>query len=51
MLSTVALAPLPGPNGIRDIGRELAYLVAHGPIRGGVRRLANGTVGFAAGGH
>lgn len=50
VLSTVALAPLPGSNGIGDIGHELAYLVAHGPIRGGVR-LANGTVGFSASGN
>jgi len=30
VLSTLSLLPLPGENGVGDLGRELAYLRAHG---------------------
>ena len=46
-LSTVAIAPFPASNGVGDLGRELAYLQAHGSI-GGVQ-LALGTKPFAGG--
>jgi hypothetical protein len=43
VLSTVALAPLTGSNGVGDLGRELAYARAHG-FPG--LALANGTEPF-----
>ena len=43
VLSTVALAPLAGSNGVGDIGRELAYLTSHTNF---AVTLANGTEPF-----
>jgi len=43
VLSTVALAPLAGSNGVGDIGRELAYLASHTSF---AVTLANGTEPF-----
>ena len=43
VLSTVALAPLAGSNGVGDIGRELAYLASHTNF---AVTLANGTEPF-----
>jgi hypothetical protein len=43
-LSTLALAPLPGSNGVSDLGRELAYAQRHGGITG--LALAVGTEPF-----
>jgi hypothetical protein len=43
-LSTVALAPLAGSNGVGDLSRELAYARAHGGL--GDLRLALGTEPF-----
>ncbi len=43
-LSTLAIAPLAGSNGVGDLGRELAYAQQHGPIAG--LALANGTEPF-----
>jgi hypothetical protein len=34
VLSTLALAPLAGSNGVGDLGRELSYAQAHGGIAG-----------------
>jgi hypothetical protein len=42
-LSTVALAPLAGSNGVADLGRELAYARANGLTD---LQLANGTEAF-----
>jgi hypothetical protein len=46
ILSTVAIAPLAGSNGVGDVGRELGYLQAHGNIAG--ITLANGTEPFSS---
>jgi hypothetical protein len=43
-LSTVALAPLAGSNGVGDLGRELAYTRAHSSLS--AVQLANGTEPF-----
>jgi hypothetical protein len=43
VLSTVAIAPLAGSNGVGDLGRELAYLAAHSPFS---VTLQNGTEPF-----
>src|SRR4051812_27205787 len=43
VLSTVAIAPLAGSNGVGDLARELAYLAAH---TGFAVTLANGTEPF-----
>ena len=43
MLSTVALAPLAGSNGVGDLSRELAYARAHGLSD---LQVANGTEPF-----
>jgi len=43
VLSTVALAPLAGSNGVGDLGRELAYLAAHSGLSA---TLQNGTEPF-----
>jgi hypothetical protein len=44
VLSTLQLAPLPGSNGVGDLGRELAYERAHGPYPN--LQLVPGTVAF-----
>lgn len=44
-LSTLAIAPLAGSNGVGDLSRELAYAQAHGTIAG--LALANGTEPFS----
>jgi len=44
VLSTLALAPLPGSNGVGDLAREVAYARAHG--MGGLA-LAHGTQPFS----
>ena len=44
-LSTLALAPLPGSNGVGDLAHELAYAQANGPIAG--LRLVPGTEPFS----
>jgi hypothetical protein len=46
ILSTVAIAPLAGSNGVGDLGRELAYAQAHSGIAG--LQLVNGTEPFNA---
>ncbi len=46
ILSTVAIAPLAGSNGVGDLGRELAYAQAHAGISG--LKLAKGTEPFDA---
>jgi hypothetical protein len=46
VLSTVAIAPLAGSNGVGDIGKEIAYASSHG-VSG--LTLVNGTVAFAGG--
>jgi hypothetical protein len=43
VLSTVALAPLTGSNGVGDLSRELAYARAHGPSD---LQVVNGTEPF-----
>jgi hypothetical protein len=43
VLSTVALAPLAGSNGVGDLGRELTYLGAHSSL---AATLQNGTEPF-----
>ncbi|MEJ7831398.1 MAG: hypothetical protein WKF79_00650 [Nocardioides sp.] len=43
-LSTLAIAPLAGSNGVGDLGRELAYAQQYGGIAG--LALANGTEPF-----
>jgi hypothetical protein len=43
ILSTVAIAPLAGSNGVGDVARELAYLHAHTSINA---QLVNGTEPF-----
>ena len=43
MLSTVALAPLAGSNGVGDLARELSYLAAHSSF---AVTLAHGTEPF-----
>jgi hypothetical protein len=43
VLSTVAIAPLAGSNGVGDLGRELAYLAAHTSF---AVTLQNGTEPF-----
>jgi hypothetical protein len=45
VLSTVAIAPLPGSNGVGDLARELAFARAHSGISG--LRLVKGTEKFA----
>jgi hypothetical protein len=47
VLSTVALAPLAGSNGVGDLGKELAYLRANGTGFSGVQ-LVPGTEPFTA---
>ena len=44
VLSTLAVAPLAGSNGVGDLSRELAYLNAHGGL--GTVSLALGTEPF-----
>ncbi|GAA1435235.1 hypothetical protein GCM10009641_30850 [Mycobacterium cookii] len=44
-LSTLALAPLAGSNGVGDLSRELSYAQTHGPIAG--LRLVPGTEPFS----
>ena len=44
-LSTLALAPLAGSNGVGDIAHELAYAKAHSGIRR--LRLVRGTEPFS----
>ena len=44
-LSTLALAPLAGSNGVGDLAHELAYAQAHGPLDG--LRLVPGTEPFS----
>ena len=46
VLSTVAIAPLAGSNGVGDVGHELAYLNSHTSMS---VTLANGTEPFNAG--
>ena len=46
VLSTVAIAPLAGSNGVGDVGHELAYLNSHTSMN---VTLANGTEPFDAG--
>jgi hypothetical protein len=48
VLSTLALAPLAGSNGVGDLAHELDYLNAHGGL--GTVTLAEGTEAFSAGG-
>jgi S1-C subfamily serine protease len=43
VLSTVAIAPLAGSNGVGDVGRELTYLNSHTSL--GIT-LAHGTEPF-----
>ena len=43
VLSTVAIAPLPGSNGVGSITKELAYAKAHGLKK---LKLVNGTEPF-----
>jgi hypothetical protein len=43
VLSTVAIAPLAGSNGVGDLGKELAYLAAHSGLSA---TLQNGTKPF-----
>jgi hypothetical protein len=45
VLSTVAIAPLAGSNGVGDLARELAFARAHSGIAG--LRLVSGTAPFA----
>jgi hypothetical protein len=47
VLSTVAIAPLAGSNGVGDLGNELAYLHGHTSFTG--VGLANGTEAFNGG--
>jgi hypothetical protein len=47
VLSTVAIAPLAGSNGVGDLANELAYLHAHTSFTG--VQLANGTEAFNGG--
>jgi hypothetical protein len=44
VLSTVAIAPLAGSNGVGDVGREVAYMQAHSAF--GSLNIALGTVAF-----
>src|SRR5207244_2681582 len=44
VLSTVAIAPLAGSNGVGDIGREIAYMHAHSSF--GAVQLVPGTEAF-----
>lgn len=46
ILSTLQLAPLPGSNGVGDIGKELAYMRAHSSFSG--VQLVPGTQPFRA---
>ena len=46
VLSTLQLAPLPGSNGVGDLGKELAYMRANSPLS--TVQLAPGTVAFKA---
>jgi hypothetical protein len=43
ILSTVAIAPLAGSNGVGDVGKEVAYMKAHG---GPAADIVNGTEAF-----
>jgi len=45
VLSTVAIAPLAGSNGVGDLGKELAYAQANSGIAG--LSLVNGTEPFS----
>jgi hypothetical protein len=47
VLSTVAIAPLAGSNGVGDLAQELTYLHANSSFSG--VQLANGTVAFNGG--
>jgi len=47
VLSTVAIAPLAGSNGVGDLANELSYLHSHTSFTG--VQLANGTVPFNGG--
>jgi hypothetical protein len=47
VLSTVAIAPLAGSNGVGDLAQELSYLHGHTSFTG--VQLANGTQAFAGG--
>jgi hypothetical protein len=47
VLSTLAIAPLAGSNGVGDVGHELDYLNAHGGL--GTVTLADGTEPFDGG--
>ena len=45
VLSTLALAPLAGSNGVGDVAHELAYAQAHSGISG--LKLVDGTEPFS----
>ncbi len=47
ILSTLALAPIPGSNGVTDLAKALAYANAHSGIKG--LKLADGTESFGPG--
>ncbi|WP_293773885.1 serine protease [Sporichthya sp.] len=47
ILSTLALAPIPGSNGVSDLAKALSYAQSHSGIKG--LRLANGTEAFVPG--
>lgn len=47
VLSTLALAPVPGSNGVSDLAKMLAYINTHSNIKG--LRLATGTEDFVPG--
>ncbi len=47
VLSTLAVVPMPGSNGVGDLSRELAYLNNHGGL--GAVSLALGTERFSSG--
>jgi hypothetical protein len=47
ILSTLALAPIPGSNGVTDLGKALEYAQTHSKIKG--LRLADGTETFGPG--
>jgi hypothetical protein len=44
VLSTLALAPIPGSNGVSDLAKMLEYIHSHSNIKG--LKLANGTEDF-----
>ena len=47
VLSTVAIAPLPGSNGVGDVGKEVSYMQAHSTFS--TLQLALGTEAFTGG--